>query len=86
MAELKIQVTAADVALYLTLSETLQQKSLDAAVLKPFVKAYNKRADANENLDTILSLTLAGAKADGPVAPGDGEQNAPVFGVAHGGL
>ncbi len=68
MAELKIQVKAADVALYLTLSETLLRKSLDAAVLKPFVKAYNKRADANETLDTILSLTLTGAKADGPVA------------------
>ena len=64
---LKINVSSGDYSVFLTLTSALLQKSLEKAVVTPFIKAYNKKRRAEESSDTISSIKIRGGARDGTI-------------------
>lgn len=58
MSERKIKVTCDDVTLQLTLSTKLLAKPFEEAVLKPFLKAYSKKAGEPADLDRVARVEV----------------------------
>jgi hypothetical protein len=70
--DLKVRVKSGSVDLYITLTPKLLAKSLQGALINPFIKAYNKREkDQPVTWEALTSIMLTDA-VDGDVALADG--------------